>query len=65
MPLPVGVSIALVIHSFEGSTIALAIHSLEGSTIALAIHSLDPRWGFQRLVRGAHPTELCEKDTEF
>ena len=39
MPLPVGVSIALVIHSFEGST------------IALAIHSLDPRWGFQRLVR--------------
>jgi hypothetical protein len=32
---------------------------------AFECHYLSPRWGFQRLVRVAHPTELCEKKPSF
>ena len=30
--------------------------------LSRAIH-LSPRWGLQRMVRSAHPTTLCEKET--
>ena len=38
----------------------MLLHTFKIS-IALAFHSFDPVWGFERLVRSAHPTNVLFK----